>query len=61
MGFENYDFVRPVNHSGVIWVLWNNPHIPALVIHKEQHAIYMVVHDPLKQKNIIVSRVYGPT
>jgi len=34
MGFENYDFITPVNHSEGIWVLWNNTHIRDSVLHK---------------------------
>lgn len=41
--------------------MWNNTHIHASVLCKEHRAIHMLVHDPTNQKNLIVSRVYGPT
>ena len=61
MGFENYDFIPPVNHLGGIWVLWNNNHIRASVLRKESRAIHhMLVDDPSNLKNLVVSGVYGP-
>jgi len=60
MGFQNSDFVLPINHSGGIWVLWNNDRLHAAVLSKESQAIHMLVHDPICNKNSIVSGMYGP-
>ena len=57
MGFENYDFIPPVNHSGGIWVLWNNNHIHASVLCKESRAIHMLVDDPSNLNNLVISGV----
>ncbi|KAJ8444785.1 hypothetical protein Cgig2_011747 [Carnegiea gigantea] len=61
MGFDHFNFVLPINHSGGIWVLWNNNNCHALVLAKENRAIHMLVHDPANSKNILVSGVYGLT
>jgi len=45
LGFEHFDFVSPQNHSGGIWVLWNNVNIHADVLLKENRAIHMLVMD----------------
>ena len=42
-GFEYFDYSLPVNHSGGIWVLWNNQNILASVLLKEERAIHMLV------------------
>jgi len=60
LGFEHYDFTLPVNHSGGIWVLWNNKNILAQVISKEDRAIHMLVFDVLIQKFSIISGIYAP-
>ena len=31
LGFDHFDFVSPHNHSGGIWVLWNNVNILSLI------------------------------
>ena len=43
LGFHFYDFVNPINHSGGIWVLWNNTNIKATVLFKEDKAIHVLV------------------
>jgi len=60
MGFHHYDYVSPVNHSGGITVLWNNDNIHASVVMKESRAIHMLIHDPIKVQNSIISGVYAP-
>jgi len=60
MGFDNYDFISPINHSGVIWVLWNNNRIHASILRKDSRAIHMLVHDPSNLNNLVISGVYGP-
>jgi len=35
MGFEHFDYVEPVNHSGGLAVLWNNETICASILRKE--------------------------
>ena len=60
MGFRQFDYVPPSNHSGGLWVLWNNERLHAAVLSKEPRAIHLLVHDPNCNKNCIVSGVYGP-
>jgi len=60
LGFHHYDFTLPVQHSGGIWVLWNNKNILANVLLKEDRAIDMLVFDVLIQKFIIISGIYAP-
>jgi len=60
MGFDHFDYVEPVNHSGGLAVLWNNDFIHASILRKESRAIHMLVFDTLKQTNVIISGVYGP-
>ena len=60
LGFEHYDFTLPVQHSGGIWVLWNNKNILAHVLWKEDRAIHMLVFDVLTQKFSIISGIYAP-
>ena len=60
LGFEHFDFVNPQNHSGGIWVLWNNDNIHANVLLKETRAIHMLVMDLEVQKLSIISGVYAP-
>ena len=60
MGFEHFDYVEPVKHSGALAVLWDNGIIHASVLKKEQRAIHMVVYDTLKKCSSIISGVYAP-
>ena len=60
MGFDNFDYVEPVNHSGGLAVLWNNGLIHASILKKEQRAIHMLVYDTSKQCSSIISGVYAP-
>ena len=60
LGFDHYDFTLPVQHSGGIWVLWNNKNILAHVLLKEDRAIHMLVFDVLIQKFSIISGIYAP-
>jgi len=46
MGFDYYDYMLPLNHSGGITVLWNNGNIHASTLLKEQRAIHTLIHDP---------------
>jgi len=48
MGFEQYDYVEPINHSSGLAVLWNNGVVCASILRKEQKAIHMLVHDTEK-------------
>lgn len=60
MGFEHFDFVSPVNHSGGIAVFWNNGNVHASILFKETRAIHMLVHDPDKVQNSVISEIYAP-
>ena len=60
MGFEHFDYVSPVNHSGGLAVLWDNDLIYASVIRKDSRNIHMLVHDIQKQINVIISGAYAP-
>jgi len=60
LGFEHFDFVSPHNHSGGIWVLWNNVNIHANVLLKEDRAIHMLVLDVAIQKLSVFSGIYAP-
>ena len=60
MGFRQFDFVPPSNHSGGLWALWNNDRVHAAVLSKEPRAIHLLIHDPSCNQNCIVSGVYGP-
>jgi len=60
LGFPCYDFVNPINHSGGIWVLWNNTNIKASVLIKEDRAIHMLVFEYLTQSFSILSGIYAP-
>jgi len=59
MGFAHYDFVFLVNHSGGIWALWDNNHVHASVLTKDNRGIHMLIHDPYLAKNVLMSSVYG--
>ena len=60
LGFDHYDFILPVNHSGGIWVLWNQQNILANVLFKEDRAIHLLVFDIIRQKLSIISGIYAP-
>ena len=60
MGFQHFDYVDPVKHSGGFAVLWDNGQIHASVLKKERRAIHMLVYDTAKQCSSIVSGVYAP-
>ena len=60
MGFDHFDYVEPVNHSGGLAVLWDNGTIHALVLNKEHRAIHMLVYDTVRKSNSIISGVYAP-
>ena len=60
LGFENFDYTLPVNHSGGIWVLWNTKNIMANVLLKEDRAIHMLIFDIISQKFSIISGIYAP-
>ena len=38
MGFEHFDYVEPVNHSGGLAVLWNNGTICASILKKRTES-----------------------
>jgi len=60
LGFDQFDYTLPVNHSGGIWVLWNTKNIMANVLLKEDRAIHMLVFDIVIQKFSIISGIYAP-
>ena len=60
LGFEDNDFVDPVDHSGGLAVLWDNGTIHASVLKKDLRAIHMLVYDTIKKCNSIISGVYAP-
>jgi len=60
IGFDHFDYVEPVNHSGGLAVLWDNGIIHASVLSKEQRAIHMLVYDTTKHCSSIISGVYAP-
>jgi len=60
LGFDHFDYVEPVNHSGGIAVLWDNGLIHASVLNKEPRAIHLLVYDPAKQCSSVVSGIYAP-
>jgi len=60
MGFDHFDYVELVNHSGGLAVLWDNGIIHASVFKKEQRAIHMLVHDTSKQCSSIISGFNAP-
>jgi len=60
LGFDHYDYTLPVNHSGGIWVLWNQKNIMAHVLFKEDRAIHMLIFDAVVQKFSIISGIYAP-
>ena len=60
LALEHFDFVSPQNHSGGIWVLWNNANIHANVLLKENRAIHMLVMDLAIQKLSVISGIYTP-
>ena len=41
LGFEFFDYVDPVNHSGGLAVLWTNDLLYASVLRKDSRAIHM--------------------
>ena len=59
-GFQCYDYVNPINHSGGIWVLWNNTNIKANILLKEDRAIHMLVFEYFTQNFSILSGIYAP-
>jgi len=59
MGFEHFEYVAPTNHSGGIAVLWNNGKIHASPLLKEPRAIHMLVYDPKRASNSIISGAYA--
>jgi len=59
LGFQYHDFSNPINHSGGIWVLWNNTNIRANVLIKEDRAIHMLVFEYSSQKFSIISGIYA--
>jgi len=60
IGFQHFDYVDPVNHSSGIAFLWNNDHILASILRKNQQAIQVLVHDTGINQNVVVSGVYAP-
>jgi len=61
IGFQQVDYVDPVNHFGGIAVLSNNDHILASILRKDQRAIHVPVHDTRNNQNVVVSGIYAPT
>ena len=60
LGYDHYDYVLPVNHSGGIAVLWNNGPIHASVLFKETRAIHLLIHDVQTTQTCVVSGIYAP-
>jgi len=54
IGFDHFDFVTPINHSGGIAILWNNGTMHASVLREETRAIHMLVYDTIKACNSII-------
>lgn len=51
LGLDHFDYVLPDNHSGGIWVLWNNANISAQIL---------LVYDKVIKKESIITGIYGP-
>ena len=45
LGFDLFDYILRMNHSGGIVVLWNNGIIHASVLFKEPRAIHILILD----------------
>ena len=60
LGFHYHAFSNPINHSGGIWVLWNDINIRANVLLNEDRAIHMLVFEFSTQKFSIISGIYAP-
>jgi len=60
LGFDDFDYVLPNNHSGGIVVLWNNGAIHASTLAKDQRIIHTLVHDTALAQTIVISSIYAP-
>jgi len=60
VGFDFFDYVEPVNHSGGIAVLWNNNDCYASILYKENRMIHLLVDDTSNKSEVIISGVYAP-
>jgi len=60
LGFEHFDYVAPINHSGGLAVLWDDGPIHVSILSEEPRAIHLRVYDSLKQRPSIVSGIYAP-
>src|SRR5687767_7396117 len=60
LGFDKFEIVSPINHSGGLSALWNNDQIHAATLSTDSRAIHLLVFDPTRQKNCIITGEYGP-
>jgi len=59
-GFDHFEFISRVNHSGGLAVLWNTDNIYVSILSKESRAIHLLVYDSAIKALSILSGVYGP-
>jgi len=60
MGYDHFEYMLPINHSGGVAVMWNNGHIYASVLFKETRAIHILVLDVKKAQNCVVLGICAP-
>jgi len=60
LGYSYYSAVPPVNHTGGIWLLWNDENVDVSIIAKETRIMHCLVLDKLTAKECLLSAVYAP-
>ena len=60
LGYRFSSTIPPVNHTGGIWLLWNDDNVDVSVVAKETRIIHCLVHDKLTAKECLLSAVYAP-
>ena len=59
LGYSYYSAVPPVNHTGGIWLLWNDENVDVSIIAKETRIMHCLVLDKLTAKECLLSAVYA--
>ena len=60
LGYNHFDHILPVQHSGGIAVLWNSDHVHVSILAKDERAIHVLIHDISLGISSMPFGIYGP-
>jgi len=59
LGFDPFDYLFTINHSGGLAVMWNNDNVHVSILSKDNRAIHLLLYDITLRTTSMLSGVYG--